>query len=409
MRRLSIPLAIAGILVLSLGTASCVNDPACQCASSAAASKFAYVFSGGTITAFALNASTGNLTPVTGSPYTVSDSGNLAAADPAGRFLYVVVPGLGIYAYAINQITGALSPVNGSPFSPAGVDSEELEQPVVDPGGNFLYVTDLDRCGDDCNGTISAFKIGTDGSLTEIAGSPFNTDYGALGIAVHPSGQFVFSINSSNCCRTTDTVSVFQVNATSGALTGVANSPFALPGAVTANLFADFGAVHTNGRFLYVTALANNNTTNGNVYGFSIDPTSGVLTSLSGSPFAAGLNPFGIDVDSIDNFLYVVNAGPVGGTRPPGIDGNIMAYRIDPSAGNLTPIEGSPFGTTNDTLLLLAVDQSCQYVYATDATSSVLGGFAINSVTGALTPVSQSPFSTHGAFSVVLTPHQSVP
>jgi 6-phosphogluconolactonase (cycloisomerase 2 family) len=401
-------LGVAGILSLSMGTASCVHDPACQCALSAAASKFAYVTGNGSISAFSLNASTGVLTPVNGSPFSASDTGDLAAADPAGKFLFLVVPGLGIYAYTIDQNTGALTQVSGSPFKTTSIDSAELRQPVVDPSGSFLYVAVLDSCGDGCAGAISAFKINTDGSLTEIAGSPFKTDYGAIGIAVHPSGHFVYSINSSNCCKTTDTVSVFQVNATSGALTEVAGSPFALPGAVTSGFFAEFGAVHPNGQFLYVTALTNNNTTNGSVYGFSIDTTSGALTSLSGSPFAAGLNPLGIDVDSIDNFLFVVNAGPIGGSRPPGVDGNIMVYKIDASTGNLTPVQGSPFGATTETLFLLAVDESCRYVYVTDP-SGLLFGFSINSATGALTPVPGSPLTVSGSIGVVLTPHRSVP
>jgi 6-phosphogluconolactonase len=55
-------------------------------------------------------------------------------------------------------------------------------------------------------------------------------------------------------------------------------------------------------RFLYVA-----NRGSGNVSGYTIDPASGNLTAIAGSPFAAGGNPVAIAVDPTGAYAYVVN------------------------------------------------------------------------------------------------------
>jgi 6-phosphogluconolactonase len=75
---------------------------------------------------------------------------------------------------------------------------------------------------------------------------------------------------------------------------------------------------------------------------------------------------------------------------------NISAYSINSSTGALTPIAGSPF--TFPTLVGqstgLAVDPSGRFVYATDSNSNYVVAFSIDNSTGALTPISGSPFAS---------------
>jgi 6-phosphogluconolactonase len=80
----------------------------------------------GTISAFTADDNTGVLTPVNGSPYVSGTSvGGLAVSLSTGTitgppFLYAADPqSKAIRAYAIDNSTGALSPISGSPF-PAG-------------------------------------------------------------------------------------------------------------------------------------------------------------------------------------------------------------------------------------------------------------------------------------------------
>jgi hypothetical protein len=71
-----------------------------------------------------------------------------------------------VLAYGVDAVTGTLTPVPGSPF-PAGKSPSAV---AVDPVGRFLYVTVTDG--------ILAYQIGSDGALTAVPGSPF-----PLGIA----------------------------------------------------------------------------------------------------------------------------------------------------------------------------------------------------------------------------------
>ncbi len=69
------------------------------------------------------------------------------------------------------------------------------------------------------------------------------------------------------------------------------------------------------------------------VLAYAIDATPGALTSVAGSPFAAGNSPACVAVNPAGTFVYVVNNGA----------NNVSAYTVDPTTGALTPITGSPF------------------------------------------------------------------
>lgn len=80
----------------------------------------------------------------------------------------------------------------------------------------------------------------------------------------------------------------------------------------------------------------------GVIFAYSIQPGSGQLTPVAGSPFTAapsGQQPeVGSDriaISQNDKFLYLSTSA------------GIMANTIDPSSGALTPIAGSPFGASN--------------------------------------------------------------
>jgi len=118
-----------------------------------------------------------------------------------------------VSAYAVNATTGALTPVSGSPFA-AGTAPGNV---AVSPNGQFAYVTNAP------SGTVSAYAINaTTGALTPVAGSPFAAAPGPQAVAVSPNGQLVYVATAGF-----GNVSAYTVNATTGALTQVAGSPFA--------------------------------------------------------------------------------------------------------------------------------------------------------------------------------------
>jgi 6-phosphogluconolactonase (cycloisomerase 2 family) len=82
----------------------------------------------------------------------------------------------------------------------------------------FLFVTDVG------GNQVSSFVL-SNGSLTASA-APASTGQHPFGVALDPSSSFLFVAN-----KVDNTISVFSVNANTGALTAVSGSPFAAGGA----------------------------------------------------------------------------------------------------------------------------------------------------------------------------------
>ena len=110
---------------------------------------------------------------------------------PSGDFLYVD-DSLNdtIDAFAVDQTTGALTPLSGSPFRATGKDLSV----AVDPLGRYLFT------GNWFLANISVFSIGSSGTLAPVPGSPFFTPFnthndpgGGLVVASDPSGHFLYA------------------------------------------------------------------------------------------------------------------------------------------------------------------------------------------------------------------------
>ncbi|MEO8009136.1 MAG: beta-propeller fold lactonase family protein [Betaproteobacteria bacterium] len=79
--------------------------------------RFAYVadFTSNNVSAYRIDATSGALTPVTGT-FLTGINPNAIAIDRTGQFVYVTNNGGGISAYRINATSGALTAVTDSPF-----------------------------------------------------------------------------------------------------------------------------------------------------------------------------------------------------------------------------------------------------------------------------------------------------
>jgi len=94
-------------------------------------------------------------------------------------------------------------------------------------------------------------------------------------------------------------------------------------------------AVHPSSRFAYVA-----NGSSSDVSAYTGDSSTGALTPVPASPFAAGAGPRSAAVDPSGKFAYVANQC---GDFACIVNGNVSAYTIDSSTGALTPISASPF------------------------------------------------------------------
>jgi 6-phosphogluconolactonase (cycloisomerase 2 family) len=367
----------AGVSLLSLSlTVGCGSDH------HGAQPKFLFTVGDADVGAYTVDAKTGAITVVTGSPF-ASGIGcpDLAAADPKGTLLFVPdACNNNVAVFTIDSKTGALAAATGSPFD-AGI-GVNVEQPVVDPSGKFLYVP-----AD--GGEIVGFKIGTGGALTAITGSPFAAAGSNETAVIHPNGKFLYLADGNNVGGLPGpSISAFSIDATSGALTPVTGSPFGLADV------PKFLAIDRTGKYLYVTAPENDT-----ILGFSI-ASDGSLAQLTGSPFAAGgLNPQDIAVSPDGKFVFVADNGDVDIPT----DGSVSAFTLNSGTGALTAVAGSPF-TGGPNPKRLAADPSGKFLYVTNEDSDNMSVFSINSDSGVLTDITGSPFATNvGSEGVTIT------
>jgi 6-phosphogluconolactonase (cycloisomerase 2 family) len=337
--------------------------------------KYAYVAnnSGNTISAYSVSSATGGLTKVLGSPF-AAGSAPTVAADPLGKFLYAVDAGGGaISALTIDQTSGVLSAVPGSPF--AGGSLMLPGSMAIDPTGELAYVTN----GSPSSNTVAGFAIDrTSGALTTIWSS-YITGSAPSRARVESTGRFLYVTNSLS-----NNVSAFSVDNHYGVITPIAGSPFTV-GTDPLGLVIDPTA-----RFVYVANQVSNS-----VSAFQIDLQTGALSEITGSPYAT-TGPLALAIDGSGSFLYVANHTAAD---------NISAYSIDPSTGALTLLPSSPF-TAGNGPNDIAVDFSGKFLYVANGISNDLSVFSINALNGQLTQVLGSPFAAGSVPGSVVTTGQ---
>lgn len=333
-----------------------------------------------TVSGFSVDAETGELTKIKGSPFPTGIGPEAFAASRNGRFLYL---SLGEWSeggpcgndlaqaasYAIAPATGKLSPLDDvtlPDYCPSDL--------IVDRTSQFIYVALIDW-GYPKVGAIAALKT-KEGVMTSVDGSPFlspvqvppgqnpaigtlalshdgtvlyasdpndaagilifdrDTSSGVLTfrttfdsgspfgpIAITPSGKYLMAAPPSG-----SGMYVYSIGA-DGDLTAVPGSPFASP----ENNIVNGMSISPDEKFVALAEM-------GGIVVQKIDPKNGSLSLVPGSPFG-GYIPFAVTFDPSGAFVYV-----------PG-----TAYRIDPDSGVLTEIEN--FKTGSYALDITAVKQ----------------------------------------------------
>jgi YD repeat-containing protein len=225
----------------------------------------------------------------------------------------------------------------------------------------------------------------TSGSLTELSGAPFTASESFLTfVTVDPSGQYVYASGGAGVLGSD--ILVFSLNGSTGSLTSVGNIPSAA-GFHELAISKGSSAVTFSPQFAYVANAGGTDAAN-NISGYSIDASTGALSPLADSPFPEGFSPVATTTDPWNPFLYVANncsdaACSVGA-------GSISAYSIAPNAGTLMPALGSPY-LAGSGPFGIAVDPSASFVYLVDNQDVNIWGYSINLPSGSLSPLPGSP------------------
>jgi DNA-binding beta-propeller fold protein YncE len=168
----------------------------------------------------------------------------------------------------------------------------------VSPDGRFLYVGhgEPDSPGPREPDVIVRFAIGTRATLRPVGG-PVPTNPSGAQIVFTPDGRFAYIATTFD-----SVVDGFRVGR-DGALTPLPGSPYA------SVLFAEGAVVTPDGRHLFV-AGPGQGTTPGALAAYTINDD-GTLTQAPGSPFRAGMFPAGIDTTPDGRHLLVLSDNDV--------------------------------------------------------------------------------------------------
>jgi len=293
------------------------------------------------------------------------DRGYLAIQiTPGGQFLIAADAGS-------NQISVLRILPGGTPsLVPGGVVSSGGVKPVsVAIHGDLVYAANSGTGGSNYTG----FRLGTDGSLTPVAGSTV-----ALPDGSQP-GDVLFNGDGTKLVGTrigTSLIDSFTVGG-GGLLTAAPGSPFSAQG------LGPFGSEFrpTNPGQLFVSNAHNVGAGTGTISAFTDSPD-GTLSPIAGSPFADQQTaPCWVEITPSGRFLFTVNTG----------SGTISRYAVAPG-GPLALLGSTPVSATGGVGAVDArVSPDGLYLYVDESRIGAVGEWAVNG--GNLTELPGSPVS----------------
>lgn len=188
----------------------------------------------------------------------------------------------------------------------------------VDPSGTHAYLTaqTTGAGGTGYAGTVGIYSIDSStGTLQALPGSPFTVSLPLGCLEFDPSGKFAYA--TSGIENAGDQLGVFSVNADA---TLTLNNTIAYP------YYPTGVAVDPVGQYVYVDVVDVVGGTSGSsqLYGYSIDGSTGALTALDGSPWSIDTGTYGLlAFHPSGDFLYASDSNAT----------NIIEYTLDRSSG----------------------------------------------------------------------------
>jgi 6-phosphogluconolactonase (cycloisomerase 2 family) len=328
---------------------------------------------------------------VSGSPVPILGQPTAISVSPSGGLLAVAnfnqSTGASLETFSVNPTTGALTQALGYPYPVGSVSfSPNGQWLAADDGGSNVYVFSVNQ---------------STGALTPVSGSPFSTGFtsgsegGAAWLAWSPnSGLLVVPDFYSSA------LSIFAVNSSTGALSQVSDSPYALPsygGSPTwprEVAFPKRGYLASGGVGLMAVDASYFNEAPGFVEAFTVDEGTGEVSAVSGDPLTNTSSPAGVTFSPDGSLLAASYQSSLTFDNPPApTDNSIEVWGYSNLTGTFGAAPGSPFATGA---------QPCCDAFSTDGSlladfSNATGDVSVFSVdpgTGALTQIPGSPFAS---------------
>jgi 6-phosphogluconolactonase len=311
-----------------------------------------------------------------------------------------------INVYLVDQLSGSLKQIKESPYPSGGRNPQSI---AATSDGKYLYVANHD------DNTIVEFAVGTDAKIYPINTyqtpgsfptsltidstgtylfitdafqpqySPSSPGPGAL--VIYPIVQADGSLgtpltDTANgtayypTCNNPVAISVLNnASSTSGSAIAVyvVDDPGNQPPKIADTVASSAVGANGTSTIDYASSIANGcSATSGQItayklgYSGSTTPTISSVSTITGSPFAAGSYPNAIISDTAARYLYLTDQ----------LTNQLLAYTVTKSTGALTPIAGNfPTGNNPDAI---TIDPSTNnYMYVANYSDNTVSAFQI--------------------------------
>jgi 6-phosphogluconolactonase len=321
------------------------------------------------VAGFARN-SDGTISPLPGSPFAVGGAGSSSSLSSQGalqlssnrRYLLAVDAGSNQISVLRMGKDGSLAPLEGSPFGSGG------RYPVsIAVAKDLVYVANQGNGGSNYTG----FNFDSKGNLTPIAGSAVSLlDGSGVGdVLIDSKGRILVGTRVG-----TSLIDSFAIDK-SGLLQAAPTSPLKAQG------LGPLGSAFRDGKPLQLfVSNAHDGAFNGTISSFSV-ASDGSLTALGSSPYPDFQTaPCWVALSPDNKFLFTANTA----------SGSISSYPVaaDGSLGLVatTPLRGAPGLGAID----LKLDPTGNYLYVVANNIGAVSVLAV--VGGAMTELTDSPF-----------------
>jgi len=198
-------------------------------------------------------------------------------------------------------------------------------------------------------------------------------------------------------------VSMFTVDSCTGKFTATTPASVSTGYSYPPNDDSEEMVADPLGRFAYVANLVSNASALSTISMYTINSTTGAITSTTPATVPTGWFPQEIAIDPLGRFVYTANSD----------DATVSMFTINQTTGVLTPttpasvstlVSGEPFSQPS----FLTVDPQGKFLYVTVSLSvnAAVFMYSIDQTTGLLTPTSPATVYTGGwPWQVVVTPN----
>lgn len=262
---------------------------------------------------------------------------------------------------------------------------------VAGAAGHYVFALNSGAPG------VDAYSVNpSTGVLTTVAGGSAPTGANPISIAVDPRGQYVYVLTRSPNGKATAFdifLYSYSINQTTGALTSLAGSG-AKVGEASGVL-----KPHPTGRFIYLFTSATGSSYS--ISAYSINASNGALIPVAGSNGALSTGLGTLTFPPNGRSAYYLDSSAV-----------IWQFSIDTSSGALAPVTGnlstacSISGGPTD---LVSYSPDSNHLYMNCPGTNVIYVFSIDATTSRLTPVSGSPFTIRSGGTTAVLSNNAFP